>query len=273
MKALCIVTVVWSLGGLATAADRLESDVLGTAGSTGLPRKPDLARKEIEKRRKHHLDQLKREWKKTTKEVVKNLPSQEVKYRDSREKKAVVRFRSGGRWVYRSGSMHSAEKALLSVDRGVSECWVKHALNKSYHLGYEISQSPGIPSKQYYSHGQEIRWRKCSWDASRKRWALVPSDLRKKVERDYRTSLQTKRREAESQARRGPQKSQLDKARSYAKRVASTRSQADSKEKRFRIDSDVGMAYFRVAFAYDQAILAESIRAHMNEFRKIAWGK
>ena len=204
---------------------------------------------------------------------MKNLPAREVKYKDSREKKAVVRFRSRGRWVYRAGSLWSADKVLLSVDRGVSECWVKHALNKTYNLGYEISRTPGVPSKHYYSHGQEIRWRKCSWDQRTNRWALITSDLRTEVARDYKSSLQTKLREAEEKARQGLQKSQLDKARSYAKRVASTRSQSDSKEKRFRIDSDVRMAYFRVAFAYDQTILAESIRAHMKKFRKIPWGK
>ena len=273
MRALCMVSVVWSLCGLASAADRLESDVLGTASGIGLPRKPALARKEIQKRRDHHLKQLEREWKKTTKAVVKNLPAQEVNYKDDREQKAAVRFRSRGKWVYRAGSMRSADKVLLSVERGVSECWVKHSLNKTYNLGYDISRTPGVPSKRYYSHGKEIRWRKCSWDTRTKRWALVTSDLRREVARNYKSSLQTKLREAEGKARRGPQQSQLNKARSYAKRVASTRSQTDSKEKRFRIDSDVGMAYFRVAFAYDQTILAESIRAHMKGFQKLPWGK
>ena len=94
MRALCMVSVVWSLCGLASAAGRLESDVLGTASGIGLPRKPALARKEIQKRRDHHLKQLEREWKKTTKAFVKNLPAQEVNYKDDREQKAAVRFRA-----------------------------------------------------------------------------------------------------------------------------------------------------------------------------------
>ncbi len=274
MKALCMVALVWGLCGVASGADRLESDVLRTASGIGLPRKPELARKEVLKRRKYHLEELEREWKRTTKEVLKNTPAKEVNYKDSRARKAVVRFRSRGSWVYRAGSMHSADKVLLSVDRGVSECWVKHSLNKTYNLGYRISQSPVLPSTYYYSKGQEIRWRKCSWDARRNRWALITSDQRRKVERDYTSSLRQKLREAEEQARRGLEEIQLNHARSYAKRAASNSRKRDGgKENRFRIDSDVGMGYFRVVFAYDKAILAESIQTHRKKFRKIPWGK
>ena len=273
---MLLVLVLVLAGSPATAADasRLTSELLRTASRFGLPQRRDLARKEVEKQLKKHRTELERKWKAKTKKVLEGLPAEKVRYDNSREKKASVKYMKGGTWSYRSGR-DPVSSLVPGPSRGVSECWVKRSLWKRFHLGAEISHVPGTASKYYYSDQKVMRWRKYSWDSRANRWVWVTTEKRREIERDHERWNDDEMREARRKAASGPDDGQVRKAKQYADRIRETehRRDMDAAKRASRIKSDTKMAYFRIGLALDAEIRVAALEDHRRSFRKTAWGE